>query len=67
MWIKKVPEDGIVVTFDLPQRVEHVQIKSVVEPRPGRWPHHVVIVKESDFNENVKEWLHEAYVAALNR
>jgi hypothetical protein len=61
MWIKKVSENGIVVTFDLDHHLEHPRIKQAVEPRPGRWAHHVVIETESDFDNNVRGWLKEAY------
>ncbi len=64
MWIKKQPENSIVLTFDARRRIEHPRIKQAVEPRPGRWTHHVVIEKPSDFDENVRQWLREAYEAA---
>ncbi|MGE5141695.1 MAG: DUF5655 domain-containing protein, partial [Rudaea sp.] len=34
---------------------------AAVEPRPGRWTHHLILEKESDFNPRVKTWLREAY------
>jgi len=61
MWIKKQPENSVVLTFDLPRRVEDRRIKQAVEPRPGRWTHHVVIEREAAFDDAVKGWLHEAY------
>jgi adenylate kinase family enzyme len=64
MWIKKQPRDSIVLTFSLPRRVEDPRIKQAVEPRPGRWTHHVVIQKEADLDDQVKQWLKEAYSQA---
>ena len=67
MWIKKQPENSITLTFDIARRIEHERIKSAVEPRPGRWTHHVVIEKESDLDETVCQWLREAYGSAQSR
>lgn len=61
MWIKKQPENSVVLTFGLPRRVEDRRIKQAVEPRPGRWTHHVVIESEAAFDDAVKGWLREAY------
>lgn len=61
MWIKEANEGSITLTFDLGRHVRHERIKQAVEPRPGRWTHHVVIEKESDLDDNVREWLREAY------
>lgn len=33
----------------------------------GRWTHHVIIEKETDLDEDVKGWLHEAYVFSQSR
>lgn len=64
-WVKKRSETSITLTFSLGRRVAHEKIAEVVEPRPGRWIHHVVIEEESDFDEDVRAWLREAYEAAL--
>ena len=61
MWIKKQPENSIVLTLDLSRHVEDRRIKQAVEPRPGRWAHHVVMQKEADLDDTVKGWLREAY------
>jgi hypothetical protein len=60
MWIKKQPEESIVLTFALPRRVEDRRIKEAVEPRPGRWTHHLVMQKEADLDSQVRQWLREA-------
>ena len=61
MWISKQPDESITLTFALPRKTEDPRIRSVVEPRPGRFTHHVVITKESDFDTRVREWLQEAF------
>ncbi len=67
MWIKQQKDSSITLTFDLPIQVQHPRIKESVEPRPGRWTHHVVIEKETDFDTNVREWLSKAYHFAEER
>ena len=67
MWIKNAPENSIVLSFGLGRRVIHPNIKESKEPYPGRWTHHVVIEKESDFDDNVRAWLHEAFEFSQNR
>ncbi len=60
-WIKKRPDTSLTLTFDLEHKVDHPCIEEAVQPRPGRWTHHVIIEKESDLNDDVKGWLKEAY------
>jgi len=43
MWIKKQPENSIVLTIGLDREVIDPRIKEANEPYPGRWVHHVVI------------------------
>lgn len=61
MWIRKQPENGIVLTFALNRRIGDSRVKEVVEPRPGRFTHHVVIRTEADLDNEVRAWLREAY------
>ncbi len=64
LWTSKRPENSITLTFDAGRRIDHERIAEAVEPRPGRWTHHVIIEKESDIDEDVRAWLREAYEAA---
>jgi hypothetical protein len=61
VWIKKRPEKSITLTFDLPEQEKDSRIEQAVEPRAGRWTHHVIIQKESDLDSKVKHWLRKAY------
>jgi hypothetical protein len=61
LWVKRRPEDSITVSFSLDRRVEDERIAEAVEPRPGRWMHHLVIEGETDFDDDVRGWLREAY------
>lgn len=60
-WAKNRPENSIVLTFGLRRHVEHERIVQAVEPRPGRWTHHVIIEEQADLDEDVRAWLREAY------
>jgi hypothetical protein len=62
MWVKKRPESSITLSFSLGHRVTDGRIAEVVEPRPGRFMHHVIIEDESGFSRDVQEWLREAYI-----
>jgi len=55
------PEVCVILTFGLGRRVEHPRIVEAVEPYPGRWTHHVIIQDMNEADDEVKEWLREAY------
>ncbi len=65
--VKGVPEGGIVLTFDLPRRLVSARIKEVVEPRPGRFTHHLVLENVAQLNTEVVDWLRDARQAAAKR
>jgi hypothetical protein len=60
-WAKNRPENSIVLTFGLRRHVERERIVQAVEPRTGRWTHHVIIEKQADLDEDVRAWLRESY------
>lgn len=61
MWIKRRPEDSVTLAFDLGRHAKDRRIAESVEARPGRWVHHVVIERASDFDPKVRGWLRESY------
>lgn len=61
MWVRKRPETSITLTFCLDREVRHPRIVEAVEPSPGKWTHHVLIDKVEDIDDEVREWLREAY------
>jgi hypothetical protein len=63
-WTHNRPEDSVVLTFALDRRVAHPRIAEAVEPRPGRWTHHIVIQAATDLDADVLIWLREAYALA---
>jgi hypothetical protein len=60
-WDTRRPPTSIVVSFALGQPVDDPRIVEVVEPRPGRWMHHMIVQTESDLSEDVKGWLTQAF------
>lgn len=63
--IKGRPGMYIVLTFGLMRKIEHPRIVESVEPYPNRWTHHVLVEKPEDMDEQVMEWLREAYDFAM--
>jgi hypothetical protein len=55
LWIKKRSNESITLAFAMSYRVQDSRIAEAVEPRPGRWTHHVLINSPEDFDEQVKE------------
>lgn len=59
--IKNKPGTYIVLTFGLGRQEVHPRILESVEPYPGRWTHHVLISSPDELDEQIKNWLIEAY------
>lgn len=49
------------LTFGLGRQETHPRIAESVEAYPGRWTHHVLISSTDDLDEQIKDWLQEAY------
>ena len=50
----------LVLTVSLPRRDPSTRWKEVVEPRPGRFTHHLELRSVEEIDEEVVEWLREA-------
>jgi len=59
--VKNRPEVYIILTFGLGYRVQSPRITESVEPYPNRWTHHLVISSPADIDNEVLEWLQQAY------
>lgn len=55
------PVAPLVLTIDLPRRDESPRWKEIVEPRPGRFTHHLELHSATDVDQEVLAWLLEAY------
>ena len=63
--IKERPELYVVLTFGLNRQEKHPRIMESVEPYPTRWTHHVVIQNVDEVDDQIKEWLSEAYAFSM--
>lgn len=64
---KDRPAVCVILTFGLNRKLGDARIFRAVEPYPGRWTHHVILQNEEEIDDQVKEWLHEAYDFSLNK
>lgn len=58
---KDWPQDCLLVTFGLSHRLSSPRIAVAVEPYPNRWTHHVVVSRLEEIDEELMDWLREAY------
>ena len=58
---KSWPEHCVVVTVGLSRQMESPRVAVAVEPYPGRWTHHILISEERQIDDELLEWLEEAW------
>ena len=61
------PEVYIVVTFVLGERLANSRIVEAVEPRPGRWTHHVLVQAPTEVDAELLGWISAAHRLAHQR
>ena len=61
--MKKSEEKGpyLVLTLGLSHPLNSPRVKAMSEPYPGRWTVHIPLYKPEDVDEEVIEWVKEAY------
>ena len=64
---KDWPKHCIVVTIGLSHQLISPRVAVAVEPYPGRWTHHVLISEEAQIDDELIEWLREAYAFAESK
>ena len=64
---KNWPEHCIVVTIGLSHPLESPRAAVSVEPYPGRWTNHVLVSEASQVDEELLEWLNEAWALAESK
>ena len=62
-WLRH-PGAEVVLSIGLPRHDASARWKQVVEPRPGRWMHHLELRDVEDLDAEVAGWLAEAWAAA---
>lgn len=55
----------LVLSLSLPRRDGSPRWKEIVEPAPGRFMHHLELYAAPEIDEQVWEWLREAWEAAV--
>jgi len=64
---QKRPKDCVILTFGLGREVVQPRIEMSVEPYPNRWTHHVIVQNANEIDEQIMEWIDEAYHFSLNK
>ena len=54
----------LVLTLALQRRDASPRWKEIVEPAPGRFTHHLELYSTADVDDEVRDWLREAWIAA---
>ena len=54
----------LVLTVSLRRRDSSTRWKEIIEPRPGRFTHHLELYTPSDIDDQVRTWLREAWADA---
>ena len=54
----------LVLTVSLRRRDSSTRWKEIMEPRPGRFTHHLELYTPSDIDDEVRTWLREAWADA---
>ena len=57
----ELPEDYFVLTLGLSAPLESDRAAAKTEPYPGRWTTHFVIGSPSDLDEELFDWIEQAY------
>ena len=63
----ELPDDYFVLTLGLPAPLESNRVAAKTEPYPGRWTTHFVISSPSDLNEELFDWIENAYRFAQSK
>ena len=54
----------LVLSIALSRRIRSRRWKEVVEPRPGRFMHHLEVWRSRDLDSSIQRWLSEAWTDA---
>lgn len=58
------PERCLVATVGLARQLESPRVAVAVEPYPGRWTHHILLTEPSQADDELMDWMREAYAFA---
>ena len=63
----ELPNDYFVLTLGLSAPLESNRVAAKSEPYPGRWTTHFVISSPSDLDEELFDWIEQAYQFAQGK
>ena len=63
----ELPNDYFVLTLGLSAPLESNRVAAKTEPYPGRWTTHFVISSPSDLDEELFDWIGQAYQFAQGK
>ena len=63
----ELPEDYFVLTLGLSAPLESDRVAAKTEPYPGRWTTHFVISSPSALDEELFDWIEQAYQFAQEK
>lgn len=63
----ELPDDYFVLTLGLSAPLESNRVAAKTEPYPGRWTTHFVISSPSDLDEELFNWIEQAYRFAQSK
>ena len=64
---ENLPDDYFVLTLGLSAPLESDRVAAKTEPYPGRWTTHFVISSPHDLDEELFDWIEQAYQFALEK
>lgn len=64
---KDWPKVCLVVTIGLSARLDSPRVAVAVEPYPNRWTHHVLVETPAQIDDELLDWLRQAYDFAQNK
>lgn len=59
--MKNRPDRYLVLSFGLDKRIRSPRIVESVETYPGRWMHHLIIENQAEIDDEVMDWISQAY------
>ena len=63
----ELPDDYFVLTLGLPAPLASNRVAARTEPYPGRWTTHFVISSPSELDEELFDWIEQAYQFAQEK
>ena len=63
----ELPDPYFVLTLGLPYPLESDRVAAKTEPYPGRWTTHIVISQLADLDEELFQWIRQAYEFAESK